>query len=376
MEANYPFPYNDYRPPEGWLAKPGYDELLLYYDDFSDNPVFSGIDAKNLIRAKTWSLMPQFDAHVDTDLINGMPDKNMFSVSPVKLEGDISVDLGVTVYGSLEYPTARMFEHMRTAWSGICTNGSLVSPRNEWLSGHPWFSLGSTTHGTFVQCLVDKFSLSLSSGKPAEITWGVVATRYLPQNAFAYQNMDQLMLFPQQEQERRLIYDRDFTIESKAGGVVGHFGLQDASNSIFATGPNKPKMEDDTIINFSIEFNNKLEPQYTLHSTELLDHRKRFEENIFPDCYGPVGQREITGNIEWFGNSNPLTFIEKLMGPGAIQKAGELEINCKFFKLKLKELIWSLSRKEFNLTDKMTRKASFSVASDGWLAIPFYDADN
>ena len=95
---------------------------------------------------------------VDTDLINGMPDKNMFSVSPVKLEGDISVDLGVTVYGSLEYPTARMFEHMRTAWSGICTNGSLVSPRNEWLSGHPWFSLGSTTHGTFVQCLVDNLA--------------------------------------------------------------------------------------------------------------------------------------------------------------------------------------------------------------------------
>jgi hypothetical protein len=91
-------------------------------------------------------------------------------------------------------------------------------------------------------------------------------------------------------------------------------------------------MADDTIISFSIEFSNKLEPQYTLHSEELADYRSRFEENIFPDCYGPTGQREITGTIEWFGNSNPLTFIEKLMGPGAIQKSGELSINCKFFK--------------------------------------------
>ena len=295
-------------------------------------------------------------------------------VSPIKLEGDISVDLAATIYGSLEYPTAQMFEHMRSAWLGICSNGSLISPRDEWLSGHPWFSLGSTTHGTFVQCLINKLNISLSSGKPADLSWGVVATKYLPKNVFIYQNMNTLMLFPQQEQERRLIYDRDFIIESKSGNVVGHFGLPDASNSLFSSGVNKPMMADDTITNFSIEFNNKLEAQYTLHSEELLNHRARFEENIFPDCYGLTGQREITGTIEWFGNSNPLTFIEKLMGPGAIQQAGELSINCKFFKLDLKELVWSLSRKDFNLTDKMTRKVNFSVASDGWLIIPHYDA--
>ncbi len=183
-----------YITPEQFVAELGYSEILIYSDEFSDSPDFSSSTAKHIIRAKEYDLMPKQEANVDLDVIAGIPDRNVFFADKVGIEGTIKMDLAGNIYGGLEYPTARMFDHMRQAYAGIKDDGDLISPREDLLAEHPWFSLGSAYHGTFIRCLVNNFNLNINEGdQPVELEFGVVGTSFDPTSAFTYQGMQSLL---------------------------------------------------------------------------------------------------------------------------------------------------------------------------------------
>lgn len=364
-----------YITPEQFVARLGYSELLLYSSDYSDIPDFTYSSSKNLIRAKDYSLFPRFEANSDENVIAGIPDRNLFIANSVKLEGDIKMSLAGYIHGQLEYPQAMFFEHMRTAWAGIKDNGDLISPLDEKLSSHPWFSLGSVYHGIFKQCMVNKFELAISGGaEPVDMNFGIVATNYSPESAFTIAGLESLTYSPEfLSHSRRVVYGRDCIITSGATDVIGHFGLPDANNSTFSKGLNKPGMST-LLTNFSISIENNLEPVYTSRSHEYLDHRKRFAENIFPSSYVMSSARRVSGQIEWYGNIDKYTFMEKLIGPGSIQNNESLIINCGPIGIEIKNLVWSLSEKPVG-QDKVKRVARFMATTDSELVIPYYTAD-
>ena len=361
-----------YITPEQFVARLGSAELLLYSADFADTPNFANSTIKNVIRASEYSLAPKFDANSEENIIAGIPDRNMFTVDKVKLEGDIKFPLSAYISGQLDYTTSMLFEHLRCGWSGYDSLGNLISPLTSRLSGHPCFSLGSAYHGIFNQCLVNKFELSVSNGREVELTFGIVATGYSPQSAFTIQGLESISTLPDfLGTTKRFIYAWDCMLIRGAGDVIGNFAMQDASDSTFSSGMNKPAMP--TLLNnFSISFENNLEPVYTMHS-QSDDPVTRFSENVFPASYVMSAPRRITGQIEWFGNVDGKTFIEKLTGPGSIQGNETLKLNLGPFDIEIKYPVWSLSEKTVGM-DKVKRIARFSAVTDSDLIIPYYDS--
>jgi len=361
--------------PEQFVARLGYAELLLYSTDYSDDPDFTNVDIKNLIRAKDYNLFPKFESNTEEDLIAGIPDRNIFLTDKVKIDGQINIQLSTYNHNQLEYFIGCLYEHMRTAWAGVKSDGTLVSPLDDRLSSHPWFSLGSAYHGIFRQCMVDKFEISISKGnQPIDLSFGIVATDYDPASAFTMRGLESLTNSPEfLAKHRRVIYGRDCQILSGTTGVIGHFGLNDASNSVFAEGSAKPGTST-YITNFSISFENNLEPVYTMKSTNFNDYRSRFNENVFPSSYVPKSPRRVSGQIEWYGNVDAYTFYEKLTGPASIQNRESLIVDCGPLKIEIKNPVWSLSEKPVGI-DEIKRVARFSAATDSELTIPYYESN-
>jgi hypothetical protein len=365
-----------YITPEQFVARLGYSELLLYSDSIDDSPSFASSTSNHIVRAKEYTLFPKQPAHVDVDVVAGIPDRNIFYSDKVSIDGNIKVDMASNIYNALEYTIARLFDHMRQTYAGIKDDGTLISPREDLLAEHPMFTLGSAYHGTFSQCLVNSFDINITNADdPVELDFGVVATKYNPANAFTYQGLQSVASTPSfLSHSRRLVYGRDCVITSGTNGVIGHFGVADAKNSVFSSGPNKPAGDITYISAFNLKIENNLEPQYTMHSHEISDHRARFAANVFPHSYAQTSARKVTGSLEWFGNISPTTFLERLMGPASVQNRKDLIINCKCFKIELKEPVWHLSEKPVGL-DMIKRTAEFSVASDGALVVPYYSTD-
>jgi len=360
--------------PENFVKDLGYDEILLYSSDITDTPDFTSSEVKHIVRVNDYNLMPKWDAGVETDVIAGQPDRPLFETGLVTIDGTLAMDLGATIYHTIEYPIAKFFEHLRNAFAGIRDVGTTVSPRDDLISDHPWFSLGSSYHGTFLRCLVNKFSFNMSGADdPIGLEWGIQATGYLPANAFTYQGLRSVSVDPKFKRTRRIVYGRDLSLETDTNTVVGHFGMPDAGTSPFSTGPNKPAISD-YITEFSFDVDNRLQPRHTAHSHELTDHRARFIENMFPHAYTADGQRVISGSLSWWGNSTPLTFVQKITGPGSVQNQESIIINAKCFKIEIFDPVWSFSESAHRLGD-MSRTGKFAAASDGVLILPQFDAD-
>jgi len=363
--------------PEQFVARLGYAELLLFSDDFFDDPEFTSMTPKNIIRAKEYDLMPRFESDMDEDIIIGLPERVLFGVKPVRLDGKILIDFAATPYGRLEYPTAMLFDKLRQAWVGYRDNGDIMSPRND-LKGTtcPLFALGSATHGSFIQCLVDSFNISITnSDEPIEAEFGIKSINYDPTDDDTIQAWQSLIYDITEEKyrlhARRLIMGKDCTITAGDSVVVGTFGMPDSSNSIFAGGPNKPDSTITNVVSFSLSIENHMEPVYTMRSHEEDDQVARFQENIFPDSYGMSAPRTVTGSLEWFGNVQPLTFLERITGPTSVQNKDSLIIDMRHFRIELKEPVWSLSEKRIGL-DLVKRTAKFTIASDGDIIVPGY----
>jgi len=363
--------------PEQFVARLGYAELLLFSDDFFDDPEFTGMTPKNIIRAKGYDLMPRFEADMDEDIIIGLPERVLFGVKPVRLDGKILIDFAGTPYGRLEYPTAMLFDKLRQAWVGYRDNGDIMSPRDD-LKGVncPLFALGSATHGSFIQCLVDSFNISITnSDEPIEAEFGIKSINYDPTDDDTIQSWQSLIYDITEEKyrlhARRLIMGKDCTITTGDSAVVGTFGMPASSNSIFAGGPNKPDSTISNVVSFSLSIENHMEPVYTMRSHEEDDQVARFQENIFPDSYGMSAPRIVTGSLEWFGNVQPLTSLERITGPTSVQNEDSLIIDMRHFRIELKEPVWSLSEKRIGL-DLVKRTAKFTIASDGDIIVPGY----
>jgi len=366
---------------EQFVARLGYAELLLFSDDYFDNPDFLNMTPKNIIRAKEYDLMPKFEADMNEDIIIGLPERVLFGVKPVSLEGKISLDLAATIYGRIEFPIAMMFDKLRQAWVGWRETGIIMSPRND-IKGDtsPLFALGSATHGAFIQCLVDSLNINISKADdPIDMEFGIKSIGYDPSDEDTIQAWQDMIYNLSTGQRyltdaRRMILGKDCTITTGDSVVVGNFGMPSSSTSIFAGGPNKP---DDTITNvvsFTLSIENHLEATYTCHSHQETDAVARFQENIFPDSYAMSSPRTITGTLEWFGNVQPLTFLEKITGPTSAQNQYSLIIDTKLFKIELKEPVWSLSEKRIGL-DLIKRTAKFTIASDGDIIVPGYSTN-
>lgn len=366
--------------PEQFVARLGYAELLLFSDDYFDDPGFTDMTPKHIIRAKEYDLMPRFETNMEEDIIAGLPERVLFGVKPVTIDGKIRVDLAAYQYGRIEYPIAMMFDKLRQAWVGYRSNGTIMSPRNN-LKGltNPLFALGSATHGSFIQCLVDSWGINITnSDEPIEMEFGIKSINYDPTDDDTIQAWQDIIYDDASTLEekyrlygRRLVMGKDCTISTGDNVVVGKFGMPDSSNSIFAGGPNKPGEDIVNVVSFSLSIENHLEPVYTMHSQEETDQVARFQENIFPDGYGMSSPRTITGSLEWFGNVQPRTFLERITGPTSAQNGYSLIIDTRLFKLELKEPVWSLSEKKIGL-DLVKRTAKFSIASDGDIIVPGY----
>jgi hypothetical protein len=216
--------------------------------------------------------------------------------------------------------------------------------------------------------------LSISGGgDPVQLDFKIVSTNYSPESVFSIQNLNNIISSPEFMYNTRILtYGKNCSVTNGDSQVVGHFGLPDASNSTFASGINKPGSPT-LLTNFSISIENNLKPVYTTKSNEYEDYRKRFSENIYPSGYFMSSARRVTGSLEWFGNVDGQTFIEKITGPASIQNKESLYINCGSFIIEIKEPVWSVSEKQVNL-DKVKRVARFSGATDGDLIVQCYSA--
>jgi hypothetical protein len=376
-----------YITPEQFIANCGYSDILLYSERIDEEEdlvdIFDGAKFQDIIRAKENTLVPKQKAHSDIEVINSVPDKTIFFTDKVQIDGNIKIDLAATMENALEYPVARMFDHMRNSWIGLRIDENAspptivpISPREDFISALPVFSLASYNNGAFIQCMIDKFELNVSKAdQPIELNFGMCSSYFDISQFQDIKNViyrDILTNDPENTiyHTRRIVYGKNCSIRSTNTGVSGNFGLPDAKRSIFAKGPNKPA-DFSHIVNFTFSIENKLEPIYTMKSHEIEDPRKRFEENTFPHSYASNALRQVTGTIEWLGNADPLTFIERIVGPGTVQNRKTIIIDCECFQIEILNPVWSLSEKKIDMGN-VTRIARFTATTDGTLLIPQY----
>jgi|GEM_PF-5813269 len=358
---------------EQYMAQHGYIEVLLYNSAITDAPDFSASTSNHIIRARDFTITPRYSINGGQDTIFGQIDHNIFLVDNGEIKGEIGFDLATTFDGAIEHPNAMMYQNLRNAWIGVKDNGNIISPKEEYAGGHPWFSLGSTYHGAFSRCLVDKMTIEATqSDQPIKIKYDIVSLRMAPTIITQIKQLRSSILASDVlGRYRQIVYGRNCLIVPREDTVYGDFGMPDAKSSIFSQGINSPG-DIDTVASVRFEISNNLKPVYTMQSRQILDRRKRFEENLFPSGYGMDAQRTIKGTIDWYGSANPVTFIERILGPGSVQNRKGFDISTGVFKISVKNPVWDVSEKSVQPEEKLIRRASFTSMSDGEPIVPHY----
>ena len=241
------------------------------------------------------------------------------------------------------------------------------------MTGSPFFALGSTYHGIFNGCLVDSVTFSASQGTdPIKVSFNIVALQIKQESAFDIKALQSQIIQPSQMMAvRRIWYGRNFQMIPTSKTVSGNFGMPDANSSIFATGVNMPG-NIDKINKIEISIQNGLEAIHTTKSHNIANHRARLEENLFPAGYTMRGNRTISGTIEWFGSANPITFMERILGPGSVQNRSSFDINMGAMTISVNNPTWDLSEKSIEPHEHPVRRANFTALSDGGLIVPQY----
>ena len=372
----------------------GNSSLIFYSPKTDDHPTISSADAvsSNFLYCTNFDIYPQYKATTG-EYIRGFPDRHIFSVAPIKTQGNIQQKMLARIDGSPDYVMARLYEACRHAWSGYAystpTDGSGV----DGLPGSvfaPQFSLMSDIFGTYSECMMDSIEFLAEANNQITINYGVVAKKLWTEDLPDIRNlMNSLATDPDAYSPMRQVFSPDCAIavgNSIAEPAKSAFYLTGGGDSPFLKGFNFPDTPgNEKIIKMSLKSENFLEPNYTMQApyrwTTRIDRNnninKRLTENLWPRNYFPSKPRQISGEITWLtdvvpidieqriaGNANVqmLPYINSFMGESMLFYFGPMVIH-------IQNPIWSLGKPELLPSQLFKITVNLLGATDGELIL-------
>lgn len=244
-----------------------------------------------------------------------------------------------------------------------------AKPTNPSNNREPSFTIFSLREGLMSGCLVDKISLRIS---PESILEASVTVKFTDLNREYQKNMlnnfDDIVKNVNNRRPNYLISGTQVSLQSTRENY-GNFGLGSAKDSKLFRGFQEQLIRDFEINELTLEFNNNLQPLYTLNAKNTNENK--FNKNLQPYAYYSNG-RSITGNIKYSSPIKPWLFAEKISGPSSINKSG-LIFNFGPFKLILPEITWTPESSNASVTDVHNKSVSFSVISNKLIFDPYLE---
>lgn len=242
-----------------------------------------------------------------------------------------------------------------------------INPEN---NREPSFNLFSLREGLLSGCMVDKITLSITPGSTLEASVSVKFTdlnREYQKNILS--NFDSIMTNINNRRPNYLINGSQVSMQS-TNNSSAFFGLGRPKDSKLFRGFQEELIRDFEINEITLEFNNNLQPIYTLNSKKS-NNIENFNKNLQPFAYYSNG-RSITGSIKYSSPIKPWLFAEKLAGPDSINRSG-LIFNFGSFKLTLPEIIWTPESSNSSVENVHQKSVSFQVSSSNLIFDPYLE---
>lgn len=373
----------------------GNSSLVFYSPKTDDHPAITSADATslNFFYCNNFDLYPEYQSETG-DYIRGFPDRLVYNITPIKIQGTIQQKMIARMDGSPDYVSARLFEHCRHAWSGYAYSSPEDGSGIEGMPGSffsPQFSIMSDAFGVFSECLVDSLEFVANSGNnQVEMNYGVVAKKLWTEDAPNVRNLlNTLALGADANMPMRQIYSRDCMISSGnslAEPVGETFLLTGSGDSPFLKGYNFPDTPgNEKIIKMSLKIENFLEPNHTMQSQYRWSLRsdrdnelnKRITENLWPRNYYPAKPRQISGEITWITDIVPIDIEQRIAGIASNQMmmySGAIMGESMLFQfgpiiVNIQNPVWSIGKPQLTIDNLFQITARLLSASDGELIL-------
>lgn len=372
----------------------GNSSLIFYSPKTDDHPPIVDADAtaSNFFYCSNFDLYPEYKASTG-EYIRGFPDRNIFEISPVKIQGNIQQKMLARIDGSPDYTMARLFEHCRHAWAGYAYSTAGDGSGVEGLPGSifaPQFSLFSDQFGSYSECLVDSIELIAESNNQIEVNYGIVSKKMWTEDMPAIRNlMNILSVNPDSTSPMRQVFSTDCAIasgNSVAEPVGTSFALTSGGNSPFLKGYNFPDLpRNEKIIKMTLKVENFLEPNYTMQSHSRWSSKvvrnaeinQRITENLWPRNFYPSKPRQISGEVIWLTDVVPIDMIQRIAGVatnqmlpyGSIVMGQSMLLYFGPMVFHIQNPVWSLAKPELLPNQLYKITAGLVGASDGELVL-------
>lgn len=375
----------------------GNSAIILYNPSADDHPSLSIADAiaNNLFYCNDFNLFPEYEANIDNDFINGFPDRNIFVVKPIVIQGEINQKMLARMDDSPDYVLARLYEHTRHAWAGYQyteeNDGSGVQgiPGSQFI---PQFAILSDIHGVYSRCLVNSIEFSAKVNEQVDVNYGIVAQKIWTEDVPIIRSyMSNIASSIDANTAMRQVFSDScgLIVDNSTYGtpVAGAFDIPSGGSNQLFKGYNTPdtfKPQEITEMSFKIE--NFLKPNYAMQSEiRWGDDREerdisaysRVRENLWPRNFYQEKQRLISGSITWITDTQPIHIIQRIAGGQSNQILYNSEVLGEGIllvfgpmRIYIQNPIWSFGKPEL-LPDKLFKiTTKFYGASDGELLSP------
>jgi len=373
----------------------GNSSLVFYSPKTEDHPTITSADAtsSNFFYCNNFDLYPEYQSETG-DFIRGFPDRLVYNITPIKIQGTIQQKMLARMDGSPDYVLARLFEHCRHAWAGYAYASPIDGSGVEGMSGSffaPQFSIMNDTLGVFSECLVDSMEFVATAGNnQVEVNYGIVAKKLWAEDAPNVRNLlNTLAVDADANMPMRQIYSRDCMISSGnslAKSVGETFFLTSGGDSPFLKGYNFPDTPgNEKIIKMSLKVENFLEPNHTMQSqyrwplraTRDNELDKRITENLWPRNYYPSKPRQISGEITWVTDVVPIDIEQRIAGVASNQMrmySGIIMGESMLFQfgpmiINIQNPVWSLGKPQLTIDNLFQITVRLLSASDGELIL-------
>lgn len=363
----------------------GNSSLIFYSPKTDVHPSIDSSDAisTNFLYSNNFDLYPEYQATTG-EFIRGFPDRNIFGISPIRIQGVIQQKMLSRIDGSPDYTMSRLYEHCRHAWAGYAYNIPGDGSGVEGLPGSifsPQFSLMSDIYGTYSECMIDSIEFIASPKEQVTINYGVVAKRLWPEDTQPIRNLMNVLSTNQDSLlPMRQVFSQDCAItngNSIKQPVMKSFSLASGGSSPFLKGFNFADIqENEKILKLNLKIENFLQPNHTMQS-QSSNIYERINENLWPRNYFPSKPRQISGEISWLSDVVPIDISQRIAGTATNQilpysntiKGQSMLFYFGPIIIEIQNPIWSLGKPELLPNQLFKISAKLLSASDGELVL-------